>query len=105
MKLSKFQRDLFERCVRTFIQAAIAVFAVEVSNPDVSLDSLQAAAISTELAGSDSNTFSCGTRRPRASTSMKFASLGTVAQPIAAKRSTMYARSSALSAARAPTWS
>jgi hypothetical protein len=51
MKLSKFQRDLFERCVRTFIQAAIAVFAVEVSNPDVSLDSLQAAAIAGVAAG------------------------------------------------------
>lgn len=51
MKLSKFQRDLLERCVRTFIQAAIAVFAVEVSNPDVSLDSLQAAAIAGVAAG------------------------------------------------------
>lgn len=51
MKLSKFQRDLLERCVRTFIQAAIAVFAVEVSNPDVTLDSLQAAAIAAVSAG------------------------------------------------------
>ena len=51
MKLSKFQRDLLERCVRTFIQAAIAVFAVEVSNQDVSLDSLQAAAIAGVAAG------------------------------------------------------
>jgi len=51
MKLSKFQRDLLERAARTFIQAAIAVFAVEVSNPDVSLDSLQAAAIAAVSAG------------------------------------------------------
>ena len=51
MKLSKFQRDLLERCVRTFIQAAIAVFAVEVANPNVSLDSLQAAAIAGVAAG------------------------------------------------------
>ncbi len=51
MKLSKFQRDLLERAARTFIQAAIAVFAVEVSNPSVSLDSLQAAAIAGVAAG------------------------------------------------------
>ena len=51
MKLSKFQRDLLERAARTFIQAAVAVFLVEVSNPDVSLDSLQAAAIAAVSAG------------------------------------------------------
>lgn len=51
MKLSKFQRDLLERAARTFIQAAIAVFAVEVANPNVSVDSLQAAAIAAVSAG------------------------------------------------------
>lgn len=51
MSLSPFQRDLLERAVRTFIQAAIAVFAVEIANPDVTLDSLQAAAIAAVSAG------------------------------------------------------
>ena len=51
MKLSKFQRDLLERAARTFIQAAVAVFAVEVANPNVTLDSLQAATIAGLAAG------------------------------------------------------
>lgn len=51
MSLSPFQRDLLERAARTFIQAAIAVFAVEVANPNVSVDSLQAAAIAAVSAG------------------------------------------------------
>lgn len=51
MKLSKFQRDLLERAARTFIQAAVAVFAVEVANPNVTLDGLQAAAIAAVSAG------------------------------------------------------
>jgi hypothetical protein len=49
--VTKFQKDLLERAVRTFIQAALAVFAVELANPDVSLDSLQAAAIAGVSAG------------------------------------------------------
>lgn len=49
--MTKFQKDLLERAVRTFIQAALAVFAVELANPDVSLDSLQAAAIAGVSAG------------------------------------------------------
>lgn len=51
MNLSKFQRDLLERAARTFIQAAIAVFAVEVANPTVTLDGLQAAAVAALAAG------------------------------------------------------
>jgi hypothetical protein len=49
--VTKFQKDLLERAVRTFIQAALAVFAIELANPDVSLDSLQAAAIAGVSAG------------------------------------------------------
>jgi hypothetical protein len=51
MSLSPFQRDLLERAVRTFVQAAIGVLAVELANPNVSVDSLQAAAIAAVSAG------------------------------------------------------
>jgi hypothetical protein len=51
MHLTTFQRDVLERCLRTFLQAAIGVLALELSNPDVSLDSLQAAGVGAVAAG------------------------------------------------------
>jgi predicted YcjX-like family ATPase len=51
MQLTSFQKDVLERVVRTFIQAAIGVFALELANPDVSLDSLQAAGAAAVAAG------------------------------------------------------
>jgi len=51
MHLTSFQRDVLERCLRTFLQAAIGVLALELSNPDVSLDSLQAAGVGAVAAG------------------------------------------------------
>jgi hypothetical protein len=51
MHLTSFQRDVLERCLRTFLQAAIGVLALELSNPDVSLSSLQAAGVGAIAAG------------------------------------------------------
>jgi hypothetical protein len=51
MHLTSFQRDVLERCFRTFMQAAIGVLALELSNPDVSLSSLQAAGAGAVAAG------------------------------------------------------
>ena len=51
MSLTRFQRDLAERAVRTFLQSALAVVAVELANPNVTLDSLQAATIAGVAAG------------------------------------------------------
>ena len=51
MSLTRFQRDVLERAVRTFLQAALAVVAVELANPNVTLDSLQAATIAGVAAG------------------------------------------------------
>ena len=51
MHLTSFQRDVLERCLRTFLQAAIGVLALELSNPDVSLSSLQAAGAAAVAAG------------------------------------------------------
>ena len=51
MHLTTFQRDVLERCFHTFMQAAIGVLALEFANPDVSLDSLQAAGAAAVAAG------------------------------------------------------
>ena len=51
MSLTRFQRDVLERAVRTFLQAALAVVAVELANRSVTLDSLQAATIAGVAAG------------------------------------------------------
>ena len=51
MSLTRFQRDVLERAVRTFLQSALAVVAVELTNPNVTLDSLQAATIAGVAAG------------------------------------------------------
>ncbi len=51
MSLTRFQRDVLERAVRTFLQSALAVVAVELANPNVTLDSLQAATIAGVAAG------------------------------------------------------
>ena len=51
MSLTRFQRDVLERAVRTFLQSALAVVAVELANPNVTLDSLQAATIAGLAAG------------------------------------------------------
>ena len=44
--MSKFQRDLIERVLRTAIQAAIAVVAVQLADPNFTIDSAQAVAVS-----------------------------------------------------------
>ena len=51
MSLTRFQRDVLERAVRTFLQSALAVVAVELANRSVTLDSLQAATIAGVAAG------------------------------------------------------
>jgi hypothetical protein len=51
MHLTTFQRDVLERCLRTFLQAAIGVLALELSDPNVTLDSLQAAGAAAVAAG------------------------------------------------------
>jgi hypothetical protein len=51
MQFTKFQRDLIERCVRTFAQAAIAVIAVELASPTFTMDGLQATAVAACAAG------------------------------------------------------
>ena len=49
--MTKFQRDMLERVVRTMVQAALAVVAVHLADPDFDLDSLQAAAVAAVAAG------------------------------------------------------
>jgi multidrug efflux pump subunit AcrB len=51
MNLTKFQRDLVERVVRTFFQAAIAVIAVELASPTFTVDGLQATVVAAVAAG------------------------------------------------------
>ena len=49
--MSKFQRDLAERVVRTAVQAAIAVAVVHLSDPAFTVDSLQGIAVAAVAAG------------------------------------------------------
>ena len=49
--MSKFQRDLIERVLRTMVQAAIAVAVVHLSDPAFSIDNWQAAAVAAVAAG------------------------------------------------------
>jgi hypothetical protein len=49
--VSKFQRDLIERVVRTAIQAAIAVAVVHLSDPNFTIDSLQGVAVAAVAGG------------------------------------------------------
>jgi|DEB19_MinimDraft_3_1074340.scaffolds.fasta_scaffold479026_2 ABC-type transport system involved in cytochrome c biogenesis permease component len=51
MNLTKFQRDLVERVVRTFAQAALAVIAVQLASPTFTVDSLQATGVAAVAAG------------------------------------------------------
>ena len=52
MNLSPWARDMLERAVRSFLGAAIAVFAAEMASPTgLSLDGLQATAIAAFAAG------------------------------------------------------
>lgn len=51
MQLTKFQKDVIERCVRTFAQAALAVIAVQLASPSFTVDSLQATGIAAVAAG------------------------------------------------------
>ena len=51
MQLTKFQKDLAERVVRTFFQAAIAVIAVELASPTFTDDGLQATVVAGVAAG------------------------------------------------------
>jgi hypothetical protein len=44
--VTRFQRDLIERVLRTAIQAAIAVAVVHLSDPNFTIDSLQGVAVS-----------------------------------------------------------
>ena len=43
--MTKFQRDMLERVVRTMVQAALAVVAVHLADPGFTIDSLQAVAV------------------------------------------------------------
>jgi membrane-bound ClpP family serine protease len=43
--VSRFQRDLVERVLRTAAQAAIAVVVVQLSDPGFTVDSLQTVAV------------------------------------------------------------
>ena len=49
--MSKFQRDLVERVLRTAVQAAIAVAVVHLSDPNFTIDSLQGIAVAAVAAG------------------------------------------------------
>ncbi len=49
--MSKFQRDLAERVIRTAVQAAIAVAVVHLSDPNFTIDSLQGVAVAAVAAG------------------------------------------------------
>ena len=48
--MTKFQRDMFERVLRTAVQAACAVVAVELADPAFTIDSLQAVAVAAVAA-------------------------------------------------------
>jgi hypothetical protein len=49
--VTRFQRDLIERVLRTAIQAAIAVAVVHLSDPAFTIDSLQGVAVAAIAAG------------------------------------------------------
>lgn len=49
--MSKFQRDLIERVLRTAIQAACAVVAVQLADPNFTIDSLQGVAVAAIAGG------------------------------------------------------
>jgi len=49
--MSKFQRDLAERVIRTAVQAAIAVAVVHLSDPNFTIHSLQGVAVAAVAAG------------------------------------------------------
>ncbi len=49
--MSKFQRDLVERVLRTAVQAAIAVAVVHLADPNFTIDSLQGVAVAAVAAG------------------------------------------------------
>lgn len=49
--MSRFQRDLVERVLRTAVQAAIAVAVVHLSDPNFTIDSLQGVAVAAVAAG------------------------------------------------------
>ena len=49
--MTKYQRDLIERVLRTALQAACAVVAVELADPNFTIDSLQAVAVTAVAAG------------------------------------------------------
>lgn len=51
MKLSKFQRDLAERVLRTAVQAMIGVVVVHLSDPAFTIDSVQGIAVAAVAAG------------------------------------------------------
>jgi hypothetical protein len=51
VQVSKFQRDLVERVLRTAVQAAIAVAVVHLSDPNFTIDSLQGVAVAAVAAG------------------------------------------------------
>lgn len=51
MQLTKFQKDVIERVVRTFCQAALAVIAVELASPTFTVDGLQATGVAAVAAG------------------------------------------------------
>lgn len=51
MQLSKFQKDVIERVVRTFAQAALAVITVQLASPSFTVDSLQATGVAAVAAG------------------------------------------------------
>jgi hypothetical protein len=51
VQVSKFQRDWLERVLRTAVQACIGVLAVELADPNFTIDSLQAAGVAAVAAG------------------------------------------------------
>jgi len=50
MQLTRFQRDFIERVLRTAVQAAAAVAAVELADPNFTIDSLQAVGVTAVAA-------------------------------------------------------
>ena len=48
--MTRFQRDMLERVLRTAVQAACAVVAVELADPAFTIDSLQAVAVAAVAA-------------------------------------------------------
>ena len=51
--MTKFQRDMLERVVRTMVQAALAVVAVHLADPNFTIDSLQAVGVSAVASNAD----------------------------------------------------